>query len=138
MERNSWKEIWIRPAHGKGVRCVVFPPNSGAVVSGGSDGRIEFREVGSGNVTRSIETQGFWIQALAFTKDGRRMASGALKDEISEKANETTLWDAATLNPIQRFYGHANRISTVAFSPDGTILATGSRDGSIRLWKVPK
>ncbi len=135
-ERNPWKEMWIRPAHGKGVRCVIFPPNSGALVSGGSDGRIDFRDVVTGNLTRSIDGQGFWVQALAFSKDGKRMASGALKDDISEKANETTLWESASLKPIRRFYGHFNRISSVAFSPDGTILATGSRDGSIRLWKV--
>ena len=30
--------------------------------------------------------------------------------------------------------GHGNGVSSVAFAPDGKIVATGSRDGSIKLW----
>ena len=36
------------------------------------------------------------------------------------------------------FEGHTDFISSVAFSPDGQTLASGSRDDTIRLWNVPK
>jgi WD40 repeat protein len=32
--------------------------------------------------------------------------------------------------------GHANAINTIAFSPDGKVLATGSHDTTIKLWDV--
>ena len=34
--------------------------------------------------------------------------------------------------------GHVDRVSSVSFSPDGTLLASGSWDNTIRLWDVAK
>ncbi|MEV7797217.1 WD40 repeat domain-containing protein [Streptomyces sp. NPDC087512] len=33
--------------------------------------------------------------------------------------------------------GHRGRVQAVAFSPDSSLLATGSRDGTVQLWVVP-
>jgi len=35
------------------------------------------------------------------------------------------------------FRGHQDAVGSVAFSPDGTTLATGSYDNTVRLWKIP-
>jgi WD40 repeat protein len=36
------------------------------------------------------------------------------------------------------WHGHNDAVSSVAYSPDGTVLATGgSRDGAVRLWRLP-
>jgi WD40 repeat protein len=36
----------------------------------------------------------------------------------------------------QPLTGHTNSVNTVAFSPDGHTLASGSRDNTVRLWNV--
>jgi WD40 repeat protein len=50
------------------------------------------------------------------------------------------LWCAATLAKFGVFSGHANQVSSCAFSPDNTRLASGSNDGlfvsEIILWDV--
>ena len=47
-----------------------------------------------------------------------------------------TLWEVQSGRQIQSFEGHANAISSVAFSPDGKYILTGSWDKTARLWDI--
>jgi WD40 repeat protein len=47
------------------------------------------------------------------------------------------LWDLATSRPIGApLTGHTGPVTSVAFSRDGTTLAAGSADHTVRLWDV--
>jgi len=41
-----------------------------------------------------------------------------------------------TESPVRTLEGHADRVSSVTFSPDGKLLASGSDDKTIKLWNV--
>jgi len=44
------------------------------------------------------------------------------------------LWNAAGGSLRTNLHGHTQRVVSVAYSPDGKTLATGSYDGTVRLW----
>src|SRR4030095_1335986 len=68
------------------------------------------------------------VTALAFSRDGKILASGSHDKTI-------ILWDAQTRQPIgQPIYRHPSDITEIAFSPDGKTLAAGS--SNIILWNI--
>lgn len=46
------------------------------------------------------------------------------------------LWDITNGEMIMKLDGHTDSVTNVAFSHDGTYLATGGMDGQVRIWHV--
>jgi WD40 repeat protein len=50
--------------------------------------------------------------------------------------DEIRLWDVQARREIQRLVGHRDSVRAVALSNDATVLASGSRDHTVRLWNL--
>ena len=46
------------------------------------------------------------------------------------------VWDSHTGTLVRSFRGHTGPVSSLAFSPDGQLLVSGSRDGTVKVWDL--
>ena len=46
------------------------------------------------------------------------------------------IWDSHTGTLVRNFRGHTGLVSSLAFSPDGRRLVSGSRDKTVKVWDV--
>ena len=60
---------------------------------------------------------------LRFSWDGKYLATYGLVDPVA-------IW-------VRRLQAHSKEVMSVAFREDGKLLASGSRDGEVKLWEFP-
>ncbi len=114
-------------------RCLPsFPAAiSGASVRGNAlavlcfDNTIHFYDLASSLHLRSADAHGAGI--LAFSPDGAHLLHAGQK---------VTLWDAVSDRAVYTFTGNSDPITSVAFSPDGALLALGGEEKSVWLWDL--
>lgn len=94
-------------------------------------GQIRIYDCATGKVRQSFRGHAGGPNALAFSPDGRRLASGGADHAVM-------VWDLATASEPRRLLGHSRAINDVAFSPDGTLLASAGDDGELKLWQVAR
>jgi WD40 repeat protein len=94
--------------------------------STGWEGVIEIRSADTMEVVQTVvdPDEGDIVVALAFSADGRRLASGYF-------GFRARVWDIETGRRIQLLRAHEDEITSLAFSPDGTLLAVGGSYGSV-------
>ena len=68
------------------------------------------------------------INTLSINSDGLWLAFG------SRKLGQLVVWEWKSETYVFKQQGHSFDISTICYSPDGSIISSGSHDGKIKLW----
>ncbi len=131
------EEIAILPMDERRVPMgFAFSPCGGLIV-GGMSKEIRFWCAKKLTTLRTIPQpeNNKRTNALAFSPCGNYLASGTWWQKGMEKM-AIRIWDVATDENIHTFWGHTSDVQSLAFSPDGTHLASSSFDGTILVWDL--
>ena len=92
-------------------------------------GHIHLIDLAENRLVRTLAGHTHDVIALAFSPDGKWLASGS-------RDNTAILWDVSTGAHRHVLRAHKGHVWGLAFSPDNLRLATGSHDGTARVWEV--
>jgi WD40 repeat protein len=121
------------------ILSLAFSPDGKFLAWAESDGTIRVWDMSSRNWLTSRPGSGTPANSLAFSPDGSKLAAGFQDGSLR-------LWEFnAEAGPEERLVesqaghilrGHTKPVNSVAFSPDGSLLASGSGDATLILWQV--
>jgi WD40 repeat protein/tetratricopeptide (TPR) repeat protein len=146
------------PAVGDGAVCsVAFSPTDDRLLAVGYGGTHDVSYVALWDIDAGTELARFAgaidrpgemidanvgaVGALAFSPDGKYLVAGFGTKNFFVSFSfplvpPLKVWEVATRRLIHRLDGHRNYCVSLDFSRDGTLLASGSRDGTAIIWST--
>jgi WD40 repeat protein len=145
------KQEWEAPGSWEQVNSISLSPDGKLLVAGSSDRRFAVRTLRAGSkglkpgvarlwdartgkllrrLDEAKEDAGGHVMAVRFSPDGRRIAVGG---SSVAGAGTVRVCDAATGAYVWSIVDHGAEVQALAFSPDGSVLASAGAEGAVRV-----
>ena len=165
FDGESGATVWERPGvHDGGVLSLAIHPCGGVFATAGQDGRVLIWNA-DGDVSRSIEVGSGWVERVAWSPDGQRLAASCSRQVHAYDAEGEEVWlsddHPSTVSAIAwsgagelatacygrvAFFGAATgelrqklewqgSLVSMVLSSDGGIVVCGSQDNSVHFWR---
>jgi WD40 repeat protein/serine/threonine protein kinase len=97
-------------------------------------GTVRVWDLDTGRPIWGKKTPASEVADVAYSPDGRWLASACGHEYLPSQLGEVTLWEAETGAEIHRFPAYKGGVLGVVFSSDSRWLASGCGDGTVRIW----
>lgn len=114
-----------RIRHAQGAFALAYSADGQVLLSGGKDNLVRLWDPSSGEQKAAIAGHLGWVRSLAAR--GHTIITGSFDQSVR-------VWDARHYRNPAVLEGHKDWVCAVAFSDDDRLLASGSRDGTVKLW----
>src|SRR6266705_1115385 len=121
------------------LHSVTWSPDGTRIAFTSQDNSVQVWDATTGKHLLTYRGHAGSVVPMAWSPDGKRIASGS-SDGIVE------VWDAATGQHLMTYRGHAQSVLpapdsprsvlSIAWSPDGKLIASGSSDGTVQVWNA--
>jgi len=118
--------------HTKDVLSVAFSADNRQIVSGSRDGTIKlWNTLGVCKYTISEDGHTDWVSCVRFspTSENPSIVSCGWDKVVK-------VWNLSNCKLRTNHFGHNGYLNTVAVSPDGSLCASGGKDGQAMLWDL--
>ncbi|MYA51365.1 MAG: PQQ-binding-like beta-propeller repeat protein, partial [Chloroflexi bacterium] len=163
---RSGAAVWERRGvHEGGVLSMAVHPGGSAFATAGQDGRVLIWNAAEGRVIRAIDVGGGWVENVAWSQDGQRLAASCSRQVRAYDVDGAEVWRSedhpSTVSAIAwssagelatACYGRATffdastgelrqklewqgSLVSLVLSPDGGVVACGSQDNTVHFWR---
>ncbi len=132
---------YIHRAHDKAVHTLAWSPDGKRIASSGEDNFAQVWDAFDGGNLFVYQNHVDVVHSVSWSPDGRRIATASRDQTVH-------VWDAVSGPRWLRaaallvgfryttFEGHTAGVNTVAWSPDGTCIASAGADHRVLVWEA--
>ena len=156
----SGQPLLTLTGHAGPIETLAFSPDGTRLATGADDQTLKIWDTATGALVHDQGGFSVPVYGVAYSPDGRYLAADiylweaatmtpVLEWELSPgnlvfspdggqmaaaTGSAVTIWDTATGRELMTLAGHSEWANSVAYSPNGTQLVSGSMDGTVRVW----